>query len=87
MDPFLNRIGRFHLDEDLVRRHASKLGPVFRDIVVVWANQRFDTLTIEYLALGLPFEVVPTGTRAPEYTVDLTYSDEGSITGVRFHRI
>jgi hypothetical protein len=46
-------------------------------LVVVEAELRFDTMTVDYLAFGPDFEEAGTGEAAGEYTCELTKHESG----------
>jgi hypothetical protein len=64
-----NRIGRFHIPLDIVRNDHEKVAKFMRDTeaVVIDAKVRYDTNTVEYLALSPCFPESLKHVTAPEF--------------------
>jgi hypothetical protein len=48
----LDRIGRFRISRELIRRNPAELLPLFAEMVVVEAQMRWEYDSIEYVALS-----------------------------------
>jgi hypothetical protein len=72
-----HRIGAFKLDREILRTDWRLGLAIFSQMLILHAEQRYDTDTIDYVALSDLFAEVPIGTRAPEYLIGTCATDEG----------
>jgi hypothetical protein len=63
------RLGRFHVSRELLNQQPEKLKPIFANVIVVEAQMRWVSDSVEYLAMSDRFERVPYGQMAPFYDI------------------
>jgi len=68
------RLGRFSIIIDMIRDHPEAVADVLAGTVVIRAEARIDSMTIEYLAWSMEFDPVPEGTMPPWYVAVVTRS-------------
>lgn len=61
------RLGRFTLPIDEVRDHPDELADIFMGIVVIRAEARIDSMSVEYSAWSMEFESVKPWFMPPWY--------------------
>lgn len=79
------RLGQFAVDYDLLEYNWNDLLVIFRNMVVVRAEVRMDTLCIEYLAYSPYFAPLGEGEVAPWYQDTITRHPDGAVS-VTWHR-
>lgn len=65
-----NRIGKFCVDERMIRLHWEVIAPLMANFVVVQVQNRFDIMAMEYTALSPLFAEVEEFSYAPQYEVN-----------------
>lgn len=66
------RIGRFEISTNLIDDEPHAVQEALRDMIIVRAEQMYDTMSIEYMAISDKFEELALGHRAPRYIARLT---------------
>lgn len=72
MDDFMRRLGRFRISMEMIRESTAEVRLALSGMLIVRAEQMFESDAIEYVAASEYFEPVEQGCRAPEYTPRLT---------------
>lgn len=72
-----NRIGRFRLSHEDLRRDWHNLLPVFGNFVIVQIIPRWDRSENEYVAYSPLFEIIPEICDAPEYELEIAMMPDG----------
>jgi hypothetical protein len=78
-DELVRRLGRFRIQRPLVRTLASELRSIFGEMVIVHAEMRWDTDSIEYVAMCDRFDVLEEGLEAPLYQLTLHTQEDGKL--------
>lgn len=73
------RLGRFRVSFALMDEWPTLL-PVMGQVVVVRAECRYDSRTVDYVAYSHHFDVVEEGVEPPEYTATFTRHENGLVT-------
>lgn len=72
------RLGRFRISNTMLRAMAYKLFPVFGEMIIFEARNRYEFDAVEYLALCKRFKKIEIGTEAPLYELILRDFRDGS---------
>lgn len=70
------KIGRFRIWRPMIEREPAVIRSIMARMIVVRAELRWDTDSIEYVALCDDFDLVEQGFIAPEYEIEI-HSEEG----------
>jgi len=75
----VRRLGRFRVSFALMDEWPTLL-PAMGQVVVVRAECRYDSRTVDYVAYSHHFDVVAEGAEPPEYTATFTRHENGLVT-------
>lgn len=70
------RFGCFQLSMELIHHRPDIARAVFKDMIVLKAQQNLTNECIEYTGIHHEFELVPVGVDIPDYQVDVIQSED-----------
>ena len=77
--------GRFVITRRMIEQFTPKdLNKVFKDMLIILANDNFCYHGIEYVAIGDMFKEVPEGELIPRYTPIITGNKDDSIKKIEW---
>lgn len=83
----MKRRGRFIISHALLcDDNWRSILPAMKDVLIVRAESRYDSQTIEYIGMSDKFEEVDDGQEAPMYHCTLTRDDNGTVSKVKWSR-
>lgn len=83
-------IGRFGISDDIIMDDPEVAMRVLANIIVVRAERRYETNSIEYVGVGDCFSPVPDGSITPEYDVHINITHDTmdiSTIGAPVHKV
>ncbi len=72
-----DRVGSFKVSLDLIDKNPSIVMQAMSRCIIVRAEHLYAYNCIEYVAISPEFDIVPAGTMATEYRVEITRDDAG----------
>lgn len=81
VSPLTKRLGRFRISRALLMRTPEAIQPLFAKIIVVEAVMRWESDSVEYVAMSELFELLDAGVMAPAYAITFRTDDKGNVNG------
>lgn len=85
-----NKIGKFRISLELLRNWTSII-PLFNNMIILRAEHRYDTQTMDYVAYNPQFEILQYAEEPPEYKaiIEVKNGDNKitNITGITWVKV
>jgi hypothetical protein len=80
------RLGKFYVTSYLLRENPDAMFEIMKYMVVVRAEARFDTDTVDYIAYSPLFELKEEDQETPRYSIVLDWNDGCKVTATKHER-